>query len=312
MNRKLPWLLPLAVALASCGTSSDPANTQDPAESPAEFGPSGIPSHLRASPDEGGTRIAPGGSRVNQAGLRSVPLKDIAFTDPDNPDKPIPELNDVLDAPKAKTWEDSDTLARARAAREGKPLLIWFTDSNSSPMCKALNQELFSDSKFETWASEKLVRLRVDSSFRARDPGLGIDEAKTLEINAKHYRETLKKRYKVMGHPCLVMLKPSGEVLARYTGYKRGTAEFVWGQLKHSESVSTRAYNDWRAGLEKNGYRIWQDRRERKIFAKLKSYQNGELLLIDPDGSRFRTHEGKLCDADQQWIATQKQLRNIP
>lgn len=311
MNRKLPWLIPLAAALVSCGLT-DPADTPESEEPVSEFGPSGIPRHLRAPDGPAGTRVAPGGSGMNQAGLRSVPLKDIAFTDPDNPDKPIAELADVLSAPKAKYWEDSDTQARARAAREGKPLLIWFTDTNSSPMCKALNQELFSDPKFETWANEKLVRLRVDSSFRARDQHLSIDEAKTLEINAKHYREALKKRYKVMGHPTLVMLKPSGEVIARYVGYKRGTAGFVWGQLKHSESVSTRAYAEWRAGLEKRGYREWQDRRERKIFAKLVAYQNGELVLIDPDGSRFRTHEGKLSDADQQWIAAQKQLRNMP
>ncbi|MBN8457954.1 MAG: thioredoxin family protein [Verrucomicrobia bacterium] len=311
MSRKLPWLPVIAAALVSCGTSTDPESASDSAEPASEFGPTGIPKHMRAATGPDGSRVAAGGNLLKQPGLHSVPLNEIAFTDPDNPDKPLPELNDVMELGKAKSWENSDTIARARAAREGKPVLIWFTDSQSSPLCKALNQELFSSPKFEEWANEKLVRLKVDASFRARDKDLSIDEAQTLELDAKHYREALKKRYKVLGHPTLIMLKPSGEVLARYAGYKRGTSETLWGQLKHSESVSTRAYQEWRAGLEKKGYRDWRDPKDRKIFAKLVSYQNGELVLIDPDGTRFRTSEAKLSDADQQWIAAQKQLGNI-
>jgi len=312
MKYASPWiLLLLAAALVSCGTS-DPAAPNADATAEPNFGPGGIPPHMRAKTAEAGSRVAPGGNGGDLSGFRTTPLADIVFTNPDNPDQPIPELADVLSAPKAKTWEESDTIARARAAREGKPVLIWFTDSQSSPLCKALSQELFADPKFEAWAEEKLVRLRIDARFRVKDPEIGIDEAKNLEINVKHYVTALKKRYKVMGHPTLVMLNPSGEVIGRYGGYKRGTADFVWGQLKHAESVSTRAYTTWRSGMEKKGYREWQDRRERKIFAKLVSYANGELVLIDPDGSRFRTQEAKLCDRDQEWLAAQKKLRNMP
>lgn len=312
MKHASRWiLLPLAAALVSCG-SSDPAAPGAGTATEPGFGPGGIPAHLRAKSDDTGSRVAPGGNASGLSGFRTTPLEDIVFTNADNPDEPIPELADVLGAPKAKTWEESDTIARARAAREGKPVLIWFTDSQSSPMCKALSQELFAKPDFETWAEEKLVRLRIDARFRVKDQNIGIDEAKTLEINVKHYVTALKKRYKVMGHPTLVMLNPSGEVIGRYTGYKRGTADFVWGQLKHAESVSTRAYSTWRKGMEKKGYREWQDRRERKVFAKLVSYANGELVLIDPDGARFRTQEAKLCDKDREWLAEQKKLRNMP
>ena len=224
----------------------------------------------------------------------------------------LPELTELLAAPKAKTWEESDTIARARATREGKPTLIWFTNSQSSPLCKALSQEVFSDSDFEAWAEEKLVRLKVDSFYRKRAQGSSIGEADDYETRVRDYVKSMKKRYKVMGHPTLVMLNPSGEVIARYSGYKRGTADFVRGQLKHAESVSTRAYTDWRARLEKKGYREWHDRRDRKIFAKLVSYNAGELILIDPEGSRFRTQESKLSTEDKDWITAQKKLRNMP
>ncbi len=52
------------------------------------------------------------------------------FTDPDNPDENLPELATLLAAAPKRSgpWMESETLAKQRAAREGKPLLIWFTD----------------------------------------------------------------------------------------------------------------------------------------------------------------------------------------
>lgn len=35
---------------------------------------------------------------------------------------------------------------------------------------------------------------------------------------------------------------------------------------------SANAYKNWCAGLEKKGYRQWQDGKERKVFAKLTGY----------------------------------------
>jgi len=148
--------------------------------------------------------------------------------------------------------------------------------------------------------------------MRIDDPGLSLDEARTREIDVKNYAADLKKRYKVMGHPSLILLNSSGEVIGRYVGYKRGGADFTWGLLKHGESVSTSAYAAWRGGLEKKGYREWRDRRERKVFAKLVAYAKGQLTLIEPDGTRSRTHEDKLSDADRAWLAAQKQLHALP
>jgi thioredoxin-related protein len=310
MKRVLPWLGAWVLGLASCGLPG--ANTEPKKSEEAEaFGPGGIPPQLRARGSEG-TAVAPGGNKPGAAAVNFTPMEDIVFTNPDDPDAQLPELADLLAAPKSKIWEESETLARSRSAREGKPLLMWFTNSQSSPMCKALNDELFSTSDFEKWAAEKLVRLRVDAMVRVKAPDLSLDEAKTREIDVKNYVAALKKRYKVLGHPTLILLNPSGEVIGRYVGYKRGTADVTWGLIKHGESVSSRAYATWRAGLETKGYRDWQDRRGRKVFAKLAAYAKGELVLIEPDGARSRTHEDKLSDADRAWIEEQKKIRNMP
>ena len=152
-----------------------------PSDEPKPFGETGIPAQLRASGagSVDGSAVAPGGNKPGLAGLNLDPREDIVFTNPNDPDAQLPELADLLAAPKSKIWEESETLARRRAAREGKPLLIWFTSSLNSPMCKALNEELFTTTDFEKWASAKLVRLRVDDAMRITDPDLSLDEARS-------------------------------------------------------------------------------------------------------------------------------------
>jgi thioredoxin-related protein len=309
--RFLPWALVLAVALSSCATLGIGGKAEEKKKD-EPFGPTGIPPQLRAKTPGTGTPVVAGGNIPGKApALNFTPEEDIVYTDPDNPDAEVPELATLLSNTKRGPWEESETIAKQRSVREGKPLLIWFTDSEKSPMCKALSQELFSTNDFGNWATEKLVRLRVDANVKITDPDLDLGTAEDRRVAIKNYGADLKKRYKVLGYPSLILLSPNGEVIGRYRGYKRGEADFLWGQLKHAEAVSAEAYKGWRAGLEKKGYREWQDRKERKIFAKLTSYDKGSLTFIEPDGTRSRTQETSLSDNDRAWIAEQKKLRNI-
>jgi thioredoxin-related protein len=311
MKRFLLGSLFCAVALSSCarlGLGGKPE--AKPKDEP--FGPTGIPPQLRARKPDSGTPVVPGGNASASATpLAFTPEEDIVYTDPDNPDAGVPELATLLSNAKRGPWEESETIAKKLSMREGKPLLIWFTDSASSPMCKAVSQELFSTNDFGKWATEKLVRLRVDAEIKITDPDLDLGSSEDRRVALKNYNADLKKRYKIMGYPSLIMLNPSGEVVGRFRGYKRGEADFLWGQLKHSEAVSTASYTGWRAGLEKKGYREWQDRKGRKIFAKLTSYSKGTLTFIEPDGTRSRTQEESLSATDRDWIAEQKKIRNL-
>ncbi len=311
----LPLVLPVFL-MASCGTlgklgTLGKKGGDEVPEQP--FGPTGIPPELRSrsAVAASGEAIIPGGNVAFQAPLNITPEEDIIFTDPDNPMAPIPELATLLAMPSRGPWEQSATIARQRAIREGKPLLIWFTDSAHSPMCKALSEELFSTSAFEDWAVEKVIRLRVDANTRVTDQNLTMDEKTDREIELRNYVRDLKKRYKVLGHPSVLMLNPAGEVIGRYRGFKRGQADYFWGLIKHGEAVSSVAHTKWKEDLEKKGYRDWRDPQGRIIFAKLASYSNGELVLIEPDGSRARTRESRLSREDQDWIAAQKRLRNL-
>jgi hypothetical protein len=313
-------LFPLAILATllpcSCGVMNRETKVEME-ESP--FGASGIPPQLRPrgapAPAAGvtATVAAPG---TTPEPMQFTPEEDIVFTDPDNPDANLPELSTMLKQEKKRgPWEESDTIARKRAAREGKPLLIWFTDSSKSPMCKALSEELFSKPEFSAWANEHVIRLKVDAYVAASsyvsDPNIGLDEKDTRRIDATNYVERLKKQYKALGYPAIRMLNPSGEVVGRYNGFKRGQADFLWGQMKHAVEVSKTAHRSWQAGLGKKGYREWRDRSGRAVFAKLTGYKDGTLILIEPDGTRCKTHESKLSKEDQDWIDQQKKLRGM-
>ncbi|QTN32623.1 thioredoxin family protein [Akkermansiaceae bacterium] len=253
----------------------------------------------------------PAGGNQTPASIAFTPQEDISFTDPDNPDAGIPGLENLMSAPKKGPWEESETIARQTAAREGKPILIWFTDSARSPMCKALAAELFATPDFGKWAGENLVRLRIDANVTVNDPELSLDEKITRQTDLRNYVKRLKKRYRILGHPSVLMLNPSGEVITRYRGYKRGDADFYWGLIKQGVASSQAAYADWRKGLEKKGYREWEGHRGNKVFAKLASYSNGTLILIEPGGERYKTDESRLSKADRKWIAEQKAMRGI-
>ncbi len=320
MIRPACCLLLSVLLLGSCGRfnvgSLANLGGEKKKKEPSPFGSSGIPPMLRGSSGGGGggTPISPGGNVPPGMGAAIPTGDDLIFTDPDNPDASLPELSTLLSAPKKGPWERSETVARQRAAREGKPLLIWFTDSSGSPLSKAMSDELFSSPEFESWASEKLIRLRVDSNERmsaddSRD--LSLDEKLSKETDIRNYVAEMKKRYKILGAPVLVMLNPSGEVIAKYRGYKRGDADFTWGLLKQGEAAASTAYQSWRKDLEKKGYREWQDTKGRKVFAKLLNYNQGELVLMEPDGTRSKTQESRLSSADRDWISHQKMLRGI-
>jgi thioredoxin-related protein len=298
-------LTTLAAALLLIGCAKN-----DDEESP--FGSSGIPPQLRSKnqADASGTAIAPGGN-AGPLPIQITPESDIVFTDPDNPDAGIPEIETIMAKPKRGPWEESETIARQTAAREGKPILIWFTDSDRSPLCKAISAELFATNEFGKWADKNIVRLRVDASAKFDDTNLSLGDKITRQQEIKRYVQTLKKRYKVLGHPTILMLNASGEVLWKEAGYKRGQADYTWGLIKQATAATQHQYEGWRKKLESKGYRDWEGKNGRKAFAKLVSYSEGNMILVEPGGERFRTHESKLSKQDRAWIEDQKTIRGI-
>lgn len=300
----------IAISLASwsCGVLGKKAEKE---EEEKPFGPSGIPSFLRANPEVDGPpgeAPLPGtpAAEVTVALANHPSQENIVWTDPDDMDKDLPELRKLLAGPKTTIWLKNETEAKRRAIREGKCVMIWFTDSSRSPLCKTLSEEVFGKKEFGDWAGENVVRLVVDQSAM-----MARGEKYDKEVSAQQYVSEMKKKYKALGNPTVIMLSPKGEKLAKYTGFKKGQGEFFWGQLKHSVSVGKEEYSTWMKKLEKQGYRRWTDEKGRTLVARLVSYHQGSMVMVEPDGNRFRTKESQLSDADQTWIQDEKKKRGI-
>lgn len=298
-------VLAAAIGLCSCGTDPDPGAGDPSQRPPSPFSEESIPLPLRG----GGTALKPEGipSELRDDAGTVLDPAGIVFTDMDaeDPDDISAELRELFEAvPKEGPWRQSYQNAFREARLTGKPVLMWFTDSQNSPNCKALSEELFSRRDFEEWAGESLVRLQLDQ--RVKGSKLNNEAATKSD-----YIQSLKKQYKVLGQPTMLVLTPAGEVIGRYRGYRRGEFEFKWGQLKQAVHLATEAHARWVRDMEKKGYRVWSDPRGRRIFAKLVAYRDGELILIEPDGTRARTKERHLSSQDRDWIAAEKAKRGL-
>lgn len=237
-------------------------------------------------------------ARVNTGQLPNE--ADIVWA-PEDPDQPIEQLEELWSKPIKDAWYDSYEEAMQTSRQSGRPVLIWFTNSASSPTCKLLSAELFSRSQFKSWADEKVIRLRVDANI--------LDDNDDRRVRKEEYVNDLKKRYKVLGAPVVVLISPRGSVFGKYRGYKSGDPVYYLGRLKNAQRVATRDYGQWREEMEKKGYRVWHDRKGRSLFAKLLRYSKGRVLLIEPDGKKSQTVESRLSKEDRNWIQEQKASR---
>lgn len=288
-----------ALLFSSCGMIGNSATAM---KQKADKMRSNKDAHDINDSNSGGGALAGLAGITPQVNTSRLPAESDILWAPEDPNAPIEELEELWTQPLKTDWYISYDEALSAARREGKPVLIWFTDSKSSPTCKQLSNEVFSVKQFENWADENVVRLRIDSYVR--------DDNEDRLDRKIEYVKNLKERYKVLGSPVVLMLSPRGTVFGRYVGYKSGSADFYFGRLKQSHHVSMSDYGEWKESMEKRGYRVWHDNRGRTVFAKLLRYSNGQLLLVEPDGRKSRTTEKKLSPEDRQWLENEKAKRN--
>ena len=300
-------VLSFVLLLPGCGGLGSKEDEKPETVGPLGGGGEGVPARMQGPNTFGGTPIKAGGNasaEVQKKALEAYNPDEVVWTDADDPDKEMPELDTLFSAPKQKgPWWESETESIRESKRTGKPLLIWFTDSLRSTASNSLKDNLFSKNEFEKWAEENTVRLVVDQNVTSKT---------MADLDAKKiYVRNLKKKYKAAGYPSLHLLAPSGEVIGIYKTYRPGQEDFVWGQLKQGVSLAQASQKSWRASLEKKGYRDWSNDSGKVVFAKLGAYHEGQMILVEPDGQRIRTHEKSLSAGDRVWIQDEKRKRGI-
>lgn len=241
----------------------------------------------------------------------TLPSDDsISWSDQYNPDADImfDQAFEKVVKPTSE-WFNSYFMARRESARTGKPMLIWFTRTSEggSPKCKKLREEVYNRSDFQIWARKSVVRLKVDLAPQVSARGdngeiLGRDNDK------RKFADALKKRYRVLGLPAVIIESPSEGVMARYRGY-RGNANAYFGNLKNNVLTHEHNYSVWRQKMLSKGYRDWTGKNGLKLFAKLIRYSKGSLVLVEPDGRKMQTNESRLSAVDRAWLNHEKARR---
>lgn len=293
----------LTFFLTACGQLGPMITGEQPKKKPKKKELTGLEAYQQAGGRVSGiSGFGDGGqavSRVSSAGI--VSEADIVWA-PEDPSEAFQgDLEKRWTRPESKSWIESHREATRYSRESGKPLLIWFTNSSKAVMGGRLSSQLFSKSDFESWAAKNIVRLRIDEGAISRRGDLGDQASRQMKVISK-----LKKRYNVNGYPTVVIVSPRGNVFASYRGYRSGQPDYYWGRLKQAVSKAKDEYGTWREKMEKRGYRMWTNRKGRKIFAKIVRFRSGKVTLVDPDGKGGTTRINKLSDADQEWIMERK------
>jgi thioredoxin-related protein len=108
-----------------------------------------------------------------------------------------------------KTWSENWVQACARAHKEKKDLLVYFTGSDWSPWCIALQKEVLSKKAFLDFVKEKYILVQLD-----------YPEHKVVDELLRAQNDKLLKKYFVRSFPTIYFLdsqqRPYGDI--RYEG----------------------------------------------------------------------------------------------
>jgi protein disulfide-isomerase len=118
-------------------------------------------------------------------------------------------------------WMHDFEAAKAKAAKEGKPIFINFTGTDWCGWCIKLEKEVFSKKAFQDYAKENLVLVEVD-----------FPKKKEQSAELKEQNKKLDNEYGVEGYPTLYLLDATGKKLTEDIGYREGGPEAYVEHLK--------------------------------------------------------------------------------
>ena len=118
-----------------------------------------------------------------------------------------------------KGWGEDFTAACEEAKRDGKLVLLAFSGSDWCGWCIKMDKEIYSKPGFVSMAKRKFVLVSVDSP----------QDKEILSPLAKKQNPELVKKYGIEGYPSTIVVRPSGEEVKRFGGYRQ---EGVEGFLK--------------------------------------------------------------------------------
>ncbi|MCF7863739.1 MAG: thioredoxin family protein [Kiritimatiellales bacterium] len=107
-------------------------------------------------------------------------------------------------------WLTDFEKAKAEASARNVPILADFAGSDWCGWCIRLDNEVFSQPEFQTYAKEHLVLFLAD-----------FPNSKPQPEAVKAQNKALAEKYGIEGFPSVLLLDSTGKVIGR-TGYRKG------------------------------------------------------------------------------------------
>ncbi len=233
----------------------------------------------------------------------------VYFTDPDNPDAEIEGITQAFESRRrGNSWIMDYARGVKLARREGRPMILWFHDSVTSPKSKDLGAQLLETPEFGSWCQDRVVRIKFDS-------GAAIDEQSKGKY--KYSLTTIKNmasRFGIRHRPGLVVFSTNGTIIDSIDGYD-GFVAGVEIQLKAAVQNAEKEFERFKKRLEPRGYRDWHAAKGKsKVFAKLQRYdeEKGVVYLKEYGGRVSRTRLKEFSQADVDFLDEQARRKHKP
>ena len=121
-------------------------------------------------------------------------------------------------------WLTDLEAAKKQAAKENKPILMFFTGSDWCGWCKKLHEDVLDKDEFQELAKDGLVLLELD-----------FPRTKEQSDALKKQNDELNKKFKIDGYPTMVLVAPDGEKeLDRTVGYDKELVKKLKKTVKKS------------------------------------------------------------------------------
>jgi hypothetical protein len=196
-------------------------------------------------------------------------------------------------------WERDFATAVRRAQRADKVLLLAFVGSDWDGWSMTLEQQIFADRTFISFADDNLVGVWVDFP-----QGVAMS-AEELDRN-----ERLRSAYDVQELPTVVLVNPDGDELGR-TGYRDGGANEYVRHLRAliaaGQAAATNRPVDAAADTETEpDMRTWTNVRGVTIEAAFVSATTNTVTLRAPGGTQQTVPRATLSQFDNDYIDAQQ------
>ena len=117
-------------------------------------------------------------------------------------------------------WHDNFDKAKQEAKSSGKYILLNFSGSDWCGWCIKLSNEVFQEKAFKAYAEKNLVLAVADFPRKTQ-----------LSDEVTKQNQNLMEKYGIRGFPTILIISPSGELVAQ-TGYQRGGPEKYVSHIK--------------------------------------------------------------------------------